>query len=446
MTAFTDRRLLLSSAIIAAGFFSSKVLGLVREIVIARTFGTSGDLDALFAATTFSDLLFSVIAGGAIASIFIPVFSGYLVADDAARQKGWQFASAVVNDIFLVVAIFSFLGAVFAAPITDNFLAPGFPPERRTLTADLLRLVLISTTIFGVSGMVTSILHAHNHFVLPALAPSLYNIGIIAGALWLAPRWGIFGLAYGIVIGSALHLTVQIPGLLRYGARYFPTLGLRQTGLHHLLHLLGPRVITMLVVRLTWIAMTNFASRLGEGSISAITYAYSIWQFPESLIGTAIALAAFPRLSAHAAQSKSIELRTTYRSALFLILLLAIPATIALMLFPRPIVSLLLQRGAFSSASTELVATVLQFFALSVIGESVLELTARIFYAQRDARTPMVVAIISMIARILLMIAWSETLGVAGLALAYSIGVLIEGGTLAWLAHRRENSLSLTQN
>ena len=442
----TDKRLLTASAIVAAGFFASKILGLVREIVIARTFGTSGDLDALFAATTFSDLLFSVIAGGAIASIFIPVFSGYLVADDAARRKCWQFASAAVNDIFLVVAIFSFVGAIFAAPIVENFLAPGFPPERQALAANLLRLVLISTTIFGVSGMVTAILHAHNHFVLPALAPSLYNVGIIAGALWLAPHFGIFGLAYGIVIGSALHLIIQIPGLLRYGAKYFPTLGLRQSGLHQLLGLLGPRVVTMLVVRVTWIVMTNFASRLGEGSVSAITYAYSIWQFPESLIGTAIALAAFPRLASHAVQSQSTELRTTYRSALSLILILSIPAAVVLILFPRPIVMLLLQRGAFGSASTELVATVLQFFALSVVGESMLELTSRIFYAQRDARTPMVVAIFSMIVRVLLMIVWSETLGAAGLALAYSIGVIIEGGTLAWLAQRRDNRLRLAEN
>ena len=331
MRLFSDRRLLISSAIVAAGFFASKVLGLAREIIIARAFGTSGDLDAFFAATSFSDLLFAVVAGGALASVFIPVFSGFVANENTeqTRREGWRFASAVVNDVFLVVTCLSILGMVFATPITDNILVPGFSPERRALTADLLRLVLLSTIIFGVSGTLTGILHAHNHFILPALAPSLYNLGIITGALVFAPRWGIFGLAYGVVAGSALHLLIQLPGLVRYGARYFLTLGLRQTSVHHLLGLLGPRIVTMAVVRVTWLMMTNLASRLDAGSVSALNYAYSIWQFPETLIGTAIALAAFPRLSAYVAQGDADKLRATYRIALTAILGLAIPATLA---------------------------------------------------------------------------------------------------------------------
>jgi len=434
---FSDRRLLISSAIVAAGFFSSKVLGLLREIVIARAFGTGGELDAFFAATQFSDLLFAVVAGGALASVFIPVFSGYLVRDQESRRAGWEFASAVVNDVFLIVTCFAVLGMIFAQPITDYFLAPGFPPERRALTADLLRLVLLATIIFGVSGTLTGILHAHNHFILPAVAPSLYNISMIVGTVWLAPRFGIFGLAYGVVAGSALHLAIQLPGLLRRGARYFSTLGLRHTGMSNLLALLGPRVVTMLAVRVTWIIMTNMASRLGEGSVSALSYAYSIWQFPESLIGTAIALAAFPRLSALASANKLDELRALYRVALAAILGLAIPAALALVVFAQPIVALLLQRGAFGGTSTELVAMVLQFYALAVVGESLLELTARVFYAQRDARTPMFIAIVSMALRAALIVWWSSTFGAAGIALAYAVGVTVEGSALWWLAQTR---------
>ena len=435
---FSDRRLLISSAIVAAGFFSSKVFGLVREILIAREFGTSGDLDAFFAATSFSDLLFSVIAGGALASIFIPIFSGYLVRGEAERRAAWEFASAVVNDIFLGVTILSVLGMIFASPIVEHVLAPGFAPEHRALTANLLRLVLISTIIFGVSGTLTGILHAHNHFILPALAPSLYNLGIISGALLLVPRFGILGLAYGVVAGSAMHLLIQLPGLIVHGARYFATLGLRQTGMHHLLGLAGPRLVTMLVVRVTSIIMTNLASRAGEGSVSALSFAYSLWQFPEALIGTAIALAVFPRLAAHASQGKKGELRAMYRVALFSILGLAIPAAFVAILFARPIVSLLFERGAFTGASTELVATVLQFYALAIVGESLLELTARVFYAQRDARTPMLVAIAAMLLRALLMLWWSTPGGAPGLALAYAVGAMIEGSALWWLARLRD--------
>jgi putative peptidoglycan lipid II flippase len=434
---FSDRRLLISSAIVAAGFFSSKVLGLLREILIARAFGTRGDLDAFFAATQFSDLLFAVVAGGALASVFIPVFSGYLIQGDDARRAGWKFASAVVNAVFLIVLGFALVGMIFAQPFTDHFLAPGFPPERRALTADLLRLILLATIIFGVSGTLTGILHAHNHFVLPALAPSLYNLGMIAGTVWLAPRLGIFGLAYGVVAGSALHLVIQLPGLVRHGAHYFLTLGWRHAGMASLLALVGPRVVTMLAVRATSIIMTNAASRLSEGSISALSYAYSLWQFPETLIGTAIALAAFPRLAACASANKIAELRALYRLALFSILSMAIPAALVAILFARPIVSFLFQRGAFGGASTELVAAVLQCYALAIIGESLLELTARAFYAQRNARTPMFVALASMMLRAALIIWWSNLFGAPGIALAYAVGVVTEGGALWWLAQKQ---------
>ena len=446
MTIFSDRRLLLSAAIVAAGFCSSKIFSLLREILIARAFGTRGELDAFFAATQFSDLLFAVIAGGALASVFIPVFSGYLVRDPepSRRARGWEFASAIVTDVFLVVAFFAALAMIFAPQVVENFLAPGFAPAQRALTADILRLVLIATMIFSVSGIITAILHAHNHFLLPALAPTLYNLGIIAGAVWLAPHFGILGLAYGVIVGSVAHLAIQIPGLIHHHARFIPTLGLRLSATRDLIALLGPRIVTMLVVRVTWIAMTNLASRLGEGSVSALSYAYALLQFPESLIGTAIALAVFPRLSARAAENDRAGFRALYRVALVSILGLAIPATLATIIFARPLVSVLFERGAFGGGSTDLVATVLQFYALAIAGESLLEVTARIFYAQRDARTPMFVAIFSMTLRVALMAWWIEW-GAPGLTLAYAVGVAVEGALLAGLAHHRDLPGSLAR-
>jgi len=429
-----DRRLLVSSGIVASGFAASKILGLLREVLIARTFGTTGELDAFFAATSFADLLFAVLAGGSLASVFIPVFSTFLVRDESARLAGWHFASAVVTDVFFVVAVFAALGALFAVPLVEHVLAPGFAPAQRALTVEIMRLVLISTVIFGVSGTLTGILHAHQHFVLPAFAPSLYNLGIIVGAVWLAPHFGILGLAYGVVAGSAAHLLIQVPALVRHRARFFWTFGRGQTAMRDLIGLLGPRMVTMLVVRATWVLMTNLASRLGEGSVSALSYAYSLWQFPETLIGTAIALAAFPRLSEHVARNDADAFRATYRRALMAILGLAIPATLALAVFAEPLVALVFARGAFGSASVALVATVLQFYALAIVGESLLELTARVFYARHDARTPMFVALVTMLLRAGMMLWWSAWWGAPGLALAYAVGAILEGGTLGWLA------------
>lgn len=436
-TILADRAILISTIVVASGFLLSKVLGLVREILIARSFGTSGELDAFKAASSFSDLLDSVIAGTTIAAVFIPVFSTYLVKDAAAKREGWRFASAVLNDMFITMMVLAGLGIVFAQPLIDNVLAPGFPPERSILAAQLLRIVLVSAVIFGVSGTVTGILHAQNRFALAALASPLYNLGIIMAIFALVPRYGIYGLAYGVVIGSLLHLGIQIPGLIRGGMRYSLTIGFSQQSMPQLLRLLGPRVVTTNLVQVTRILIINFASRLGVGSISALSYAYSIWQFPETLIGTAIAVAVFPRLAARAAQHDIFGLRGLYRRALLTILALAIPAAVILILFAQPIVALLLQRGAFTADSTALVASVLQFYALAVIGESLLELTARIFYAQQDSLTPMFAAIGGMALTIALMYWWREPLGAPGLALAYAVGMLAQASALAVLARKR---------
>ncbi len=432
----TFRRFSLYTAIVGGGFLSSFVLGYLRERIIAQSFGTSAPLDAYNAAFNFPDLLFALIPGGALASVFIPVLSNHLINADQ-RDEGWKLASAVMNDVLLTVALLAALAALAAPPLVAWVIAPKFDPVRQALTADLMRLVLISTLIFSLSGVLTGILQAHNSFLLPALAPSLYNLGIIAGALFLAPRFGIYGLAYGVVGGSALHLLIQAPGLVRLRARYFLTLGTRRADLGELVRLFIPRLVTLGVVRANSILMTNLASGLTVGSIAGLSFAYRIWQFPESLIGTALALAVFPTLSALAAQGARERLCRTFDLTLGLILALAIPATLFVVLLARPLVTLLYHGGAFQAESTDLVTNILQVYALAIVGESALELVARIFYAQHDSRTPMFVALAAMVLRAALMFAWADVFGARGLALAYAIGVSVEAGALYVIARRR---------
>ena len=433
----SERSVTLSAIVVASGFFASKILGLVREMLIARAFGTSAELDAFRAANTFSDMLDSVIAGATIAAVFIPVFSMYLVRDKAAVREGWRFASAVLNDMFLLMTFVVGLGIVFAPQLVAYFIAPGFDETQRALAVDLMRIVLLAAIVFAVSGTITGILHANNRFALVALAGPLHNLGIIWAVLFLVPAMGIFGLAWGIVIGSLLHLLIQIPGLIRSGMIWFATLGVGQGSMRELLRLLGPRIVTTNVVSLTRLIMNNLASFLSVGSISALSYAYMLWQFPETLIGTAIAVAVFPRLSHRAAAQDMQGFRRLFRMALFTILALAIPAALVSVLFARQIVALVLQRGAFDAESTALVAPVLQFYALAIVGESLLELVARSFYAQHDSKTPMFVALGAMALRVALMFWWRDVLGAAGLALAYAVGVCVEAGALWLLARRR---------
>ncbi len=428
-------QLTLSALIVSGGFLLSKVLGLLREVLIAHAFGTSGVLDAYYAAFNFPDLLFALVPGGALASVFIPILATYLTRE--GDDEGWRFASLVANDVLIAVAGLSALGAALAQPLVAVVVAPGFDPARQALTADLMRIVFISTTIFAVSGVVTSILHAHQHFVLPALAPALYNLGIVAGALWLTPFWGVYGLAYGVLAGSVAHLVIQIPGLIRFRARYYFALGMAHSGLREMVGLFLPRVVTLGAVRVNFLILTNLASRLSEGSVATVNYAYMLMQLPESLIGTAIALAVFPTLAQLAARREQTMLRGLFYRSLGIIVGLSTAAALVCVAAARPIVALVLQRGAFDATAVDSVAVALQFYAPAIIGESALELCARLFYAQHDTRTPMLVALSALAVNLVLSLALIEPLGLGGLVLARAAGLSWEAGWLLLIGHRR---------
>lgn len=437
----SERAVTISTIIVAGGFLASKILGLVREVLIARAFGTSAAMDAFKVANTFSDMLDSVIAGATITAVFIPVFAAFMVKDKRQQEEGWRFASAVLNDMFLLVTFASGLGIIFAPLLIGSIIAPGFDLAQRELATNLMRIVLIAAIVFGVSGTITGVLHATNRFALAAMAGPLHNVGMILAIVFLVPRLGIFGLAWGIVIGSLLHLGIQIPGLIRAGMIWFPTLGLGrgglQGGMRELLVLLGPRVVTTNLGSVSRLLTNTIASFLPAGSISALGYAYSLWQFPETLIGTAIAVAVFPRLAQRAAAKDSNGFHSLYRIALLTILGLAIPSALVAILFAQPIVALVLQRGAFDAESTQVVAAVLQFYALAIVGESLLELTTRVFYANHNSTIPMFAAIATLVLRVGLMVWWRDLFGAPGLALAYGVGVLIEAIALWFIANRK---------
>mgnify|MGYP000268181531 CR=1 FL=1 len=437
----SERAITISTMVVAGGFLLSKVLGLVRVRMTAQAFGTSAAYDAFKVASTFSDMLDSVIAGTTIAAVFIPVFSSYMARDKEQQREGWRFASAVLNDMFLLVTVAATLGIVLAPWLVGAIIAPGFDEAQRELAAQLMRIVLLAAIVFGVSGTITGVLHANNRFVLASLASPLNNVAVIFSIFFLVPQMGIFGLAWGVVLGSLLHLGIQIPALLSAGMRWFPTLGFRhvsvQGGMNELVRLLIPRIVTTNLGSVSRLITNNLASFLTVGSIGALDYAYLLWQFPETLIGTAIAVAVFPRLAQRVAANDAPGFRRLYRIALLTILALAVPSTLVAILFAPQIVSLVLRSGAFGAESASLVATVLQFYALAIVGEAVLELVSRVFYANKDSRTPMFVIMGGVALRIGLMFVLREPFGAAGLALAYAIGVCLEAGVLWFLARRR---------
>jgi putative peptidoglycan lipid II flippase len=426
----TDRRVILSTLIVAAGFAVSKFTGVLDDFIVARVFGAGRELDAYYAAFGLPDLLFTLIAGGALAAAFIPVFTGYLAAGERARA--WQLTSSVINLAFLVTLVASSAVALLAPSLVRRFIAPGFAPDQQLLTANLMRLILVSTAIFSVSGIVMSALQANQHFWLPALAPVMYNLGIIGGALFLARPFGVYGLAIGVVVGALMHLLVQLPGLIRFGARWSPRISLADQGLRRVLRLLIWRIVGLAVVQFAALATTNLASHLGAGSVTGLALAWRLMQMPETIVATAIGTAVFPTLSELAAQDRLIELRATMRKALGVIVLVNIPAALGLIVLARPLAGL-----AFGAQNADVVAYALRFYALGLAGHSALEVAARTFYAQQDTRTPVAIALNAMTIGILACVMLMQPLGYGGLALGNAIGFTVEAGALVIVMEMR---------
>ena len=428
-----DRRLALNTFIVIAAFAADKGLALVRDWAIGRRFGAGYEYDAFTAAVQAPELLFTLIAGGALVAAFIPVLSEHLTG--RPREESWQLASAVLNIVVLVLLLVGLAVGLSAETITTRWLVPEFSPEKQMLTAKLLRIVLIQTFVFGASGVLIGVLHAHQHFFLPAIAPLLYNLGQIFGALFLAPRLGIAGLTWGMVIGAVAFLLVQTPMLFRLKARYFPTLGLRMEGLHRIVLLMLPRLVSLGLVELADIFFVRLGSRLPDGHISAYFWGWRLMQIPETLFGTAIAQVFFPTFSELASLGDWEAFRERANAALRIILTLTIPSAAALILLGRPALSLV--GGAFDDQAVDLVHAVLLFFSIRLLGEASLEIGARLFYARQDTTTPMLAATLGQGISIVLAFGLIDPLGYRGLAIATTVGFWVESGLLLWLAQRK---------
>lgn len=429
-----------SSLVVMTGLGASIVVGLIRQRVIALKFGTGADLDAFTAANGIPELLFTMLAGGALAFAFIPVYAR-LLKDDSTQAPN-LLLSRVINSVLLLTAGASLLIAIFAPTLTGARwgIAPNFPPALQALTVELMRILLLSTLIFAASSILTGALHAHQHFLLPALAPTMYSLGIIAGAWFLD---GVQGLAWGAVLGASLHLAIQLPAALYFRIRWQPSLGWGDRQLRRVAVLMAPRVIDLLMARasIDWIN-ANLGSGLGEGRVSALRYAFQLMNTPWTLIGTAIGIAVFPTLAILAAKADARAQREAFSGALRAILTLAFPAAVALVVFGRPVIVLLFQGGEFTTESTQLVFYALQFYTIALISQSILEVVVRAFAARQDTLTPLLVSFFTTGLNIFLAIRLSRPIGAGGLehgglALANGLAVGVEALIGIFILHLR---------
>ncbi len=428
-------RLARAATIVMLFFVTSRVLGLVRDMVISHQFGTTRELDAYFAAFNLPDLIFNIIAGGALGSAFIPTFSARLAQNDSVRA--WRLASAIIQLMFGLLTLICLALAIVASEIAALTVARGFASAEQHLTADLMRWMLITPIIFGVSGIVMGILNSYHHFVLPAFAPVVYNVAIIAGALWLAPTIGVYGLVAGVIAGAVLHLAVQVPLAVRFRLQIsdfrFARFNLRSTisnlrspDVREVIRLMLPRTLGIAAVQINFLVNTILASTLPAGGIAALSYAWRVMLLPVGVVGQSLATAVFPTFSAQNARQERDEFRRTFSIAFRTTLYLTIPATVGLMVLGTPIITLLFQRGEFDARSTMETVWALQFFALALFAHATLEIVTRAFYAMHDTLTPVSIGIGAMVLNIGLSIVLIKPLAQGGLALANSIATILE--------------------
>ncbi|MFC1936451.1 murein biosynthesis integral membrane protein MurJ [Chloroflexota bacterium] len=441
-----NRQIARAAGIVMAGFVLSNVTSLVRTILTARVFGAGEVLDAFNAAQRLPDILFNLVAGGALASAFIPTLTSFIENDD--RRGGWELTSSIINLVIVVLTVVCALTWIFAEPVVGQFLAPKFSTHQQVLTVELLRIMLAAPVIFGISGLLMGVLNTHQRFLLPALAPTLLWLGMIFGLLVFSPSIGIHGLAWGYGLGALLHLLVQLPGVLRLPQRrYRLMLGLRLSAVREVGRLMAPRLLGVAVVQLNFLVNVIVGSGLPAGSLSAIDFAFRIMTMPQVVIAQAISIAALPTFSAQIARGRPDEMRASLASTLRGILFLSLPATLGLILLRRPVIAMLYEGGEFGARDTQMVAWALLWYTIGLVGHSLVEILSRAFYAMHDTRTPVVIGVGTMSLNVLFSFtfpAWFTSRGWlphGGLALANTLATGLEMVVLLVIMRRRLDGL-----
>lgn len=409
--------IVVAAVVLSGSYFLSGIFGLLRDRLLAARFGVEGELDAYFAAFSLPDLLFFVLVSGALTVTLLPVLSERLKHRN--KKSAWEISSSVINMLAILTLIASVLLFVFAEPLM-HVIAPEFDAERHALATDIMRILALNPFFFAVSSVFGTIQQAFGRFFFFALAPVIYNLGIILGIVTLSEPYGIHGAAYGVVIGAVAQAFVQWLGVLGVGFTYRPHIFWRNKGFRQVIRLIIPRSIDESLEYLTAVIERAIASGLAVGSVAAFQIAFNLKNYPITLIGTAIATAAFPRLSERALSTRTDLLKKEVLDVARAILWFAIPAAIAIVILRGYIVRLLLGFGEPT------VAAILGWFALAIIFQCLLRLVSRVFYAEKDTKTPLYASIVAIFSSIVLAVLLTIQFGVVGLAMSHSIVSVIK--------------------
>ena len=419
---------------------TSRVLGLVRDQVLAFYFGAGYAMDAFLVAFRIPNLVRDLFAEGAMSAAFVPTFTKRLAAE--GRESAWRLANSVINALIAVTGVLVLLAIVFAEPLLRPF-AEGFTdtPGKFELTVQLTRVMVPFLTLVGLAAALMGMLNALGHFFVPALSPAMFNVGTIVCALALvplAPRLGIepiFAIAAGTIVGGLGQLLLQWPPLAREGFRYRPTIDIHDPGLRQILMLMGPGTIGLAATQINLLVNTMLATN-EDGAVSWLNYAFRLMYLPIGLFGVSIATAATPGLSRLAHDRDYPRMRGTIAHALGLMLMLNVPATLGLIALAVPIITLIFEHGLFTSADTAATAAALRWYAVGLVGYSIVRIVSQTFYALGKSRIPVTVSVIAVLLNVVLNVVLVRSMGYRGLALGTSLAALLNAGTQLLLLRR----------
>lgn len=427
---------------------TSRILGLVREQVLAHFFGATAAMDAYNVAFRIPNLLRDLFAEGAMSSAFVPTFTSYLTT--RGKDAAWRVANNVITALVVVTGALVVLGILFAEPLVRLLTDDSYASDAAWLglTVDLARIMIPSLVFIALAAAVMGMLNSLHHYFVPAFSPAMFNVLTIVCAFTLVPVLGRIGvepitaIAIGTLLGGVAQLLLQWPTLRREGFRYRPTLNWRDEGLRRVLLLMGPGSIGMAATQINVLVNTQLATGEGEGAASWLNYAFRLMYLPIGLFGVSIATATLPAVSRQATHQDLAAVRDTISRGMSLMLMLNVPATVGLVVLGVPIVRVIFERGAFTPADTIATAAALQLYAVGLVGYSIVRIASPVFYALGRSRIPVAVSAIAVIVNAIASILLVRAMGYAGLALGTSLAALFNATALFVLLRRHVGGMN----
>jgi len=452
-----------ASLILAISYIGSAVLGLFRDRLLAGTFGAGTELDVYYTAFTVPDFIALILIFGAISAAVIPIFSSYFMKN---KDEAWEYASVFLN-VFLGFLIVVCTILIIFAPYFISLIAPGFSAEKKELTVQLMRIMFLSPIILGASNVVSGILQVFHRFLVTALAPLMYNIGIITGILFFYPAFGLKGLAWGVVLGGVLHLIIQLPAFYFSGFKYKADFNYKHPGVSKTLHLMVPRSLGLGAGQLNTIAITAIASTLMAGSIAVFNLANNLSSIMINAVAVSLSTAAFPSMSMAFLQQEEEKFLTKFSGIFRQTIFLTVPLSILILILRAQIVRVILGAGKFSWADTRLTTACLGILAVSLFAQGLIFILSKTFYAAHNTKIPAIISGVTVIFNIILsltlvwLIQYSAgfslfiqtafrlenlaNLGVIGLALSFAITAILESSLLIYLLYKKFPKLKISQ-